>query len=183
MLPPGNEPIDTTTPPTVTVFDDRTTCDPSAADLDVLRMQALVAAYNARDTEALLKVMSAEEIYDATAIPHIGSAYSDDPLVWAEAGWEVNDQLRLVMVSTYSGAGADGRIERHNDLLEEAGIGWLPYNFKVQAAGCSITRFVGYRPLADECDWYTVFSVQIRAAAVIDRNRDAIVEAPDDCGG
>lgn len=159
--------LTTTTPPSITVFDDRTICDPSADDLDVLRMQALVAAYNARDTEALFEVMQAEEICDATAVPHLGVTSTDDPLEWAQAGWEVNDQLRLMVVRTYSGAGADGRIERHNDLLEQARIGWLAYPFKVQASGCALTRFVGYRPLADKCDWYTAFVDQLRRAEIL----------------
>lgn len=93
-------------------------------------MQALVAAYNARDTEALLEVMRAGELYNATAVPHLGAASVDDHLEWAQAGWDVDDQLRLVMVRTYSGAGADGRIERNNDLLERAGIGWLSYTLQ-----------------------------------------------------
>jgi hypothetical protein len=174
LLPPGYDPDDfTTTPREITVFDDRTTCDPSAEDLDVLRMQSLVAAYNARDAESVLEVMRADEIYDATAVPHLGSASTDDPLEWAQTGWDVNDQLRLVMVRSYSGGGADGRIERSNDLLEQAGIGWLSYTFKVQASGCAITRFVGYRPLADQCEWYTAFSDQLRTAEIL---------VPEQCG-
>jgi hypothetical protein len=136
-------------------------------------MQSLVAAYNARDAEALLEVMGAEEIYDATAVPHLGTASTYDPLEWAQAGWDVNDQLRLVMVRTYSGAGADGWLERGNDLLEQAGIGWLSYTFKVQASGCAITRFVGYGPLAGECEWYAAFSDQLRTAEI---------QVPEPCG-
>lgn len=168
LLPPGYDADDlTTTPPSFTVFDDRTTCDGSAEDLDVLRMQALVVAYNTRDTEALLRMMGdVHDIYDATAVPHLGAAAVEDPLTWAQAGWEVNDQLRLVLVRTYSGSGADGRIERRNDLLEQAGIGWLTYSFKVQASGCTITRFVAHGPLGDECQWYTEFSDQLRAAEI-----------------
>lgn len=174
LLPPGYDPDDlTTTPPSITVFDERTACDPSADDLDVLRMQALVAAYNARDTEALLEVMRAEEIQDATAVRHLGVASIDDPLAWAQAGWDVNDQLRLVMVRTYSGAGADGRMERQNDLLEQVGIGWLSYTFRVQATGCAITRFVGHPPFAGECAWYSAFSSQLHAAEIV---------VPERCG-
>jgi hypothetical protein len=129
-------------------------------------MQTLVASYNARDPDRLLEVMPSIEIYDATAVPHLGAASVDDSLEWARAGWKVNDQLRLAMVRSFSGTGADGHLERHNDLLQAAGIGWLPYTFKVQATGCAITRFVGYRPLDDACDFYTAFGDELIAAAV-----------------
>lgn len=183
LLPPGYDADDLTAPqaPLVTVFDDRTVCDPAADDLDVLRMQALVAAYNSKDMTGLHEVMDPQEIYDATAIPHLGTAYPDNVAEWAQAGWAVNDRLRLVEVQTYAGAGADGRIERSNDLLAEAGIGWLSYTFKVQASECAVTRFVGYRPGVDECGWYTAFTDQLRAAELVDQARSTQVLVPDEC--
>lgn len=177
LLPPGYGPdeLTTTTNPLVTVFDERSSCDTSAADLDLLRMLTFVAAYNGRDREALLEVLQPLEIFDATAAPHVGAAYSDDPLAWAEAGWDVNDQIQLVSVRSYSGSGADGRLRRYNDLLEEAGMGWLTYPFKVQGRGCVITNFVGYGPPIDEggCDWYIAFAKQLHAAVLL---------WPDECG-
>ena len=183
MLPPGYDVDDLAAPPApiVTVFDDRTVCDPSADDLDVLRMQALVSAYNSKDMAALLEVMDPEEIYDAAAIPHLGTAYPENVAAWAEGGWAVNDQLRLVGVQGYAGLGADGYIERSNDLLAQAGIGRLSYMFKVQASGCLITRFVGYRPGADECMWYIAFTDQLLAAALVDEDRSSEVAPLDEC--
>lgn len=163
LLPPGIEELVTAAPPEVTVFDDRSSCDTTAPDLDVLRMQTMVAAYNTRDAETLLAVLQTN-VHDFSAIPHLGSASTDDPLIWAEAGWAVSDRLQLVMVRTYSGSGADGLLQRSNDLLNQAGIGSLTYGFKVQARGCVITRFVGSAPSTDACDWYLAFSEQIRAA-------------------
>lgn len=157
------ETLSTTAPPSVTVFDERSSCDPSAEDLDVLRMQTLVAAYNGRDREALVGVMQPSDLFDATALPHVGALYSDSPLLWAEAGWAVNDQIELVEVRTYSGAGADGLLRRRNDLLEEVGIGWLVYSFKVQGRGCVIVNFVAHGPVANECMWYLAFHDQLLA--------------------
>lgn len=183
MLPPGYDDDDHAAAPVpiVTVFDDRIVCDPSADDLDVLRMQALVAAYNSRDMGALLEVMDPEEVYDASAIPHLGTAYPADVAEWAEGGWAGNDQLRLVGVQAYAGLGADGYIERSNDLLAQVGIGRLSYMFKVQASGCVITRFVGYRPGADECDWYVAFTDQLLAAALVDQDRSSEVVPLEEC--
>jgi hypothetical protein len=163
LLPPGVEALTTTTPPSVRVFDDRSVCDPAAEDLDVLRMQTLVAAYNNRNREQLAEVMQTG-VFDWTALPHLGVNYTDDPLAWAEAGWAVADELELVLVRTYSGIGADGLLRRRNDLLDEAGIGWLTYSFKVQARGCAITRFVGYFPTDDRCRWISAFRDELTTA-------------------
>ena len=173
LLPSGVEELTTAAPPTVQVFDDRSSCDTAATDLDVLRMQTLVAAYNSRDSEALAEVLQTG-VFDWTALPHLGVNYIEDPVAWAEAGWAVNDEIQLVEVRTYSGSGADGLLRRRNDLLDEAGIGWLTYSFKVQARGCVISRFVGYGPATDECTWYLAFHDQpVTAEEFV---------MPDDCG-
>lgn len=171
LLPPG-EGLTTTSAPLVTVFDERSICDNAATDLDVLRMQAFVAAYNLRDSAALLQVLQPSDLFDVTAIPHVGSALSKDPLAWAQAGWDVDDQIQLVEVRTYSGAGADGLLRRRNQLLEDAGIGWLTYSFKVQGRGCVIINFVASGPRLEEggCDFYAAFAEQLRAAEIPTRD-------------
>lgn len=161
LLPPGVEELTTIAPPLVTEFDGRSECDRTAPDVDVLRLQSLVAAYNARDARGLTAVLGTG-VFDFAAVPHLGVREVDDPLAWAQAGWAVDDRLRLVEVRTYSGSGADGRMERSNDLLAGVGIEWLAFGFKTQGRGCAITRFVGYAPDSDACDWYVAFSDEIR---------------------
>ena len=163
---PPTSTTSTTTIPLVTTFDDRTECDPAAEDLDVLRMQAFVAAYNDRDMDRLLEILKAPEIWDVTAIPHVGDVLSETK-EWAEAGWAVGDQLRLVSVHTYRGAGATGQLERRNVLLEAHGLDWVPFGFKVQARRCEITWAVLYGPDVagvERCDFYQAFGTEYQEA-------------------
>jgi hypothetical protein len=169
LLPPGYDADSisgTTAAPTV-LFDSRTDCDPAASDLDVLRMQSLVASYNQRDEVALNELLETAEIYDATAVPYLGSAEVTDVLEWARAGWAVGDQLKLVLVQSYSGTGADGTLERSNEVMERVGIDRLVFPFKAQATGCSISRFVAYRPVGDDCSFYKEFHSELVTAEVV----------------
>lgn len=164
--PPTTSTTSTTTIPLVTTFDERTECDPAAEDLDVLRMQAFVAAYNDRDLDRLLDLVTAESIWDATGIPHVGDIISET-MDWAEAGWAVSDELRLLAVRSYSRAGADGMLERRNDLLDERGLGWVAFPFKAHGRQCRIPHMVLYGAGGHgdiSCDFYRAFEVEYQAA-------------------
>ena len=160
--------ITTLGPTAITEFN-TTVCDPDLPDRQVQVVQAFVAAYNARDLEALLSVFQPVDIFDISGLPHLGhlvegtDATLHDPQAWAEAGWEVDDRFELAVIYDYGGGGSEIVVKRSNRLLAEHDLNGLEVFYKVQSRGCVITRFVGGHPTGPLCrDFISAFSEDLQ---------------------
>lgn len=149
-------------PPEFTDFTYSTVCEPEAEDDNLQVIQAFVTAYNDRDQTRLAEIVPAETIDDMSGIPHLGRDHWTNVSTWADMGWNVNDEFRLIRLVMYD-SGSVFDLERSNDVLRANGIESLLHQVKAHSSRCQISRLVLYLPGSDdpsspECLFWAVFA-------------------------
>lgn len=150
-----------------TEFDSSAACEPTAEDSNLQVIQAFVTAYNDRDLDRLRELVSESvTIADMSGIPHLGEDDWTGVTLWAEEGWNVDDQFQLTRLVMYD-SGSVFEVDRSNDVLRSNGIEQLHHSWKTHSSNCTISHMVLYLPFpetpdSNECLFYSVFEGELK---------------------
>lgn len=125
-------------------------------------LDEFLAAYNARDLDALEALVTAPVVEDPVAAGYGADLSFDGVEEWARAAWAAGDRMRASGYSAFhpSKTGFQMLVTRASDRLSEAGIERVSMTLNAGTEGCTITSLTATGAIqakGDPCAFYTRF--------------------------
>ncbi|HEX2195500.1 MAG TPA: hypothetical protein VHJ76_01130, partial [Actinomycetota bacterium] len=133
-----------------------------------------VEAYNARDLDALTRVVTASEVEDVVAGAYSGDSSFHGVEDWARAAWAAADRIRSAGYSFQpSSRGFEMLVTRTSNRLSQAGVERVSMTLQADTEACVIAALNSEGPVqaaTDPCAFYDAFRAVADVAATEPRS-------------